>query len=162
MSDLPREEGADRPADPANQTPPPPPPPPPASPSYPAAPTSAASSAPSAPAGPGAALSSSDERTWSMFAHLGGIVLGFVAPLIVMLVQGERSPAVRRQSVEALNFQITVVIAYVVAFVLSLLLIGLLLLPLIWVATLVFCILAGMAANRGEDYRYPVSLRLVK
>ena len=161
MTDLPREQGSDRPASPVNQTPPPPPPSPPPSPGYPAAPTSSTSSAPSAPAGPGA-LSRSDERTWSMFAHLGGIVLGFIAPLIVMLVQGEKSPTVRRQSVEALNFQITIVIAYVVAFVLSLLLIGLLLIPLIWVATLVFCILAGMAANRGEDYRYPVSLRLVK
>ena len=104
----------------------------------------------------------SDERTWAMLAHLGGIVLGFVAPLIVMLTQGEKSPFARRQAVEALNFQILVLIAFTVSAVSMILLIGFLLLPLVWIGSVVFMVLAGVAANKGEDYRYPVSLRLVK
>lgn len=33
---------------------------------------------------------------------------------------------------------------------------------LVWVAGVIFGILGAMAANKGELYRYPVSLRLVK
>ncbi len=104
----------------------------------------------------------SDEQTWSMLAHLGGIVLGFLAPLIVMLTKGNESPYTRRQAVEALNFQITVLIGYVIASVLMFVLIGFLLWPLLYIANIVLCIMAGMAANKGQDYHYPLTLRLVK
>ncbi|MEO9222439.1 MAG: DUF4870 domain-containing protein, partial [Mycobacteriaceae bacterium] len=88
----------------------------------------------------------SDEQTWSMLAHLGGIVLGFLAPLIVMLTKGNESPFTRRQAVEALNFQITVLIGYVIASVLMFVLIGFLQWPLLYIANIVLCIMAGMAA----------------
>jgi uncharacterized Tic20 family protein len=95
-------------------------------------------------------------------AHLGGIVLGFLAPLIVMLTKGNESPYTRRHAVEALNFQITLIIGWVIALVLSFVLIGLLLFPILWIGDIVFCIIAGIAANKGEDYKYPFALRLVK
>jgi uncharacterized protein len=106
-------------------------------------------------------MTPSDERLWAMLSHLGGLLLGFVAPLIVMLVFGERSPFVRRHAVESLNFQITLFIAYVIAGLSLLLLIGFVLLPAIWIGSIVLMIIAGMAANRGEDYRYPINIRLV-
>src|SRR5215212_1927258 len=61
-------------------------------------------------------LSPADERTWGMLAHLSALLAAFVAlaflgPLLVMLIQGPKSDFVRRQSVEALNFQITTYIA---------------------------------------------------
>jgi uncharacterized Tic20 family protein len=108
------------------------------------------------------ALTESDQRMWSMLAHLGGIILGFIAPLIVMLVQGEKSPFVRRHSVEALNFQITLFIGFVVSAVLFLVVIGFLLFLVVWIGGIVFAIVAGLAANRGEEYRYPINIRLVK
>lgn len=107
-------------------------------------------------------LSQSDERLWSMLAQLGGIILGFLSGLIVMLVFGKRSAFVNDQAKEALNFQITLIIGWVIAFVLSFVLIGLLLFPVLWIVNIVFCIIAGMANNRGEAYRYPLTLRLVK
>lgn len=112
-------------------------------------------------------LSQQDERTWGMLAHISAILaaiigLSFIGPLIVMLVQGPRSAFVRRQSVEALNFQITTYIAAIVSFVLIFVLIGFLLLAAVGIGWLVLTIMAGMAANRGEDYRYPINLRLVK
>jgi len=60
-------------------------------------------------------MSPSDERTWAGLAHFGGLLLGFLAPLIVMLVKGEQSPRVRAQAVEALNFQIAFMIYMFVA-----------------------------------------------
>lgn len=46
--------------------------------------------------------------------------------------------------------------------VLSFVLIGLLLFPILWIGDIVFCVIAGIAANKGEDYKYPFTLRLVK
>lgn len=99
---------------------------------------------------------------WAMLAHLGGIVLWFIAPLVVMLTQGEKSAFVRRQSVEALNFQITLTIAYVVSTILIAVLIGILMLVVVGIGALILMIIAGIAANKGEDYRYPVNIRLIK
>ncbi|MDQ6873600.1 MAG: DUF4870 domain-containing protein [Actinomycetota bacterium] len=104
----------------------------------------------------------SDETLWSMLSHIGGIVLGFIAPLIVMLTKGNESPYTRYHAVEALNFQITIAIAWVATFILSFLIIGIIFVPVVIIANIAFCIIAGLAANKGETYRYPVTIRLVK
>lgn len=104
----------------------------------------------------------SDETLWSMLGHVGGIVLGFIAPLIVMLTKGNESPYTKYHSVEALNFQITIAIGYVAASILSAVIIGVFLFPVLLIVNLIFCIMAGMAANKGETYKYPFALRLVK
>lgn len=97
-----------------------------------------------------------------MLAHLLAIFTWFLGPLIIWLIKKDDHPYVDEQGKEALNFQITVTIAYCAAGVLSILCIGLLLFPLIWIGDLIFCILACIAANKGEHYRYPVSIRLIK
>jgi uncharacterized protein len=107
------------------------------------------------------AVSDSDRRTWSMLAHLGGIVLGFIAPLVVWIMYKDRDEFVKDQAQEALNFQITLAIGWVVAVVLSFVAIGFLLYPVLWIGGLILSIMGGMAANRGERYRYPFALRLI-
>jgi uncharacterized protein len=113
-----------------------------------------------------------DERTWALFAHLSGLIaafffLGFVGPLIVLLVQGSRSPFVRRHSVEALNFQLTLLLLSILAAIVVTLTLGLALLVVapiglvVAVAALAFIIVAMVKANHGEDYRYPLSWRVV-
>lgn len=99
-----------------------------------------------------------------LLTHLSGIVLGFIGPLIFWLIYRERSGFLNDQGKEALNFNITVALAYVVAYILMLVTFGLLFfLPiLVWIGALVFQILGGMAANKLQQYRYPVNLRLVK
>jgi uncharacterized Tic20 family protein len=105
---------------------------------------------------------SKDARTFAMLAHLLAIFTCFVGPLVIWLVKKEEHPFIDEQGKEALNFQITVAIAYVAASLLSFLCIGFLLFPAVWVVNLIFCIMACVAANKGEHYRYPVSLRLIK
>jgi uncharacterized Tic20 family protein len=99
---------------------------------------------------------------WAMIAQLSGIVIGFIGSLVIMLIFGPRNAFVKSQSTEALNFQITVAIGYVVGVVLSLVFIGVLILLAVWVLNIVFCIIAGLKNNSGEEYRYPFTLRLVK
>lgn len=105
--------------------------------------------------------SGSDQNQMAMIAHLLGIVTGFVGALIIYLVSKEKA-FVLEQSREALNFQITMLIAWIAAGVLSFVGIGIILYPLISIVNIIYCIIAGMAANKGEHYKYPFAIRLVK
>ncbi|MGW8127779.1 MAG: DUF4870 domain-containing protein [Stenotrophomonas sp.] len=111
---------------------------------------------------------SAEEKQWGMFAHLAslaGIVIplgNLLGPLIVWLVKKDTMPFVADQGKEALNFNITVFIAAFVSGILTLVLIGFLLLIVVGIAWLVLTILAALAANKGEAYRYPFTLRLIK
>lgn len=107
-------------------------------------------------------LTPGEERGWSVGAHLGGVFLSFLVPLILWLVFRERSRFLDHHGKEALNFQITLVIAYAVGFITAVFVIGFFILLAAWVCAIVFSIMAAIAANRGEYYRYPLSIRLVK
>jgi len=117
--------------------------------------------APTGQPGVGQELSPTDQRMWAMLGHLGGILFGFLAPLVVYLVQKDRGQYVKEQSAEALNFQITLLIGYVVSFILTFLIIGIFTWIAVGIAGLVFAIIAGLAANKGENYRYPVNIRMI-
>jgi uncharacterized Tic20 family protein len=122
--------------------------------------------APGAPGGYGgpSGYATNDEKTWALIAHFGGILVGFLAPLISMLVKGNESPTVRAHSVEALNFQITWGIATVIASIVAACTLGILFfLPLVtWLVVIIFSIVAGMKANEGVLYHYPMTWRIVK
>lgn len=124
-------------------------------------------SPPSAPPPP-AGDTSPEARQWAMFAHLSALVgflipLGSIlGPLIIWQIKKAEFPFVDDQGKEALNFQITVLIAVIACLVLSVVLIGFLLLPVVGIAALVLTIMGGIKANNGESYRYPFTLRLIK
>ena len=107
---------------------------------------------------------SQDDRTMAMIGHLSGIVAGFIGPLIIWLINKEKADKawLNEQAKEALNFQITMLIAWFVAGILTMVLIGMLLVPIIFIANIILCIMAGMKANEGVSYRYPFALRLIK
>jgi uncharacterized protein len=110
------------------------------------------------PAPMAAPLPTQDDRLWAMLAHLSGIVTGFIGPLVIWLVKKDQSPFVGDQAREALNFQIA---AMIVMLACGITVIGILLIPIIGLAALVFSILAGVEANKGVYYRYPYSIRLI-
>lgn len=109
------------------------------------------------------------ERNWAVLCHLSallgvvvwglGIVLG---PLIVWLIKKDTMSFVDDQGKEALNFQITVLLAGIVCSALVFVLIGIPLLAVLGIVDLVFIIIAAIKASEGVSYRYPVSLRLIK
>lgn len=138
---------------PANHTPPPAPPSPPPEPPTP--PPAAAEPAP-----PG----TTDDRNLAMLVHLSGILFSVIVPLIAWLVCKDDSSKryLSEQSKEALNFQIAVLIAYIISWVLTIILIGVLLGFLVWIANLVFCIIAAIKVSSDGSYSYPFTLRLIK
>ncbi len=103
-----------------------------------------------------------DQRLWATLTHIGGIFFNFVAPLVAYLVLRDRGNFIREHTRVALNFHITMGIAYVVSGLLTVVLIGAVLLPLIVVLALVFGIMAAIAANQGQFYRYPLSIEFIK
>ena len=107
-------------------------------------------------------MSDSDARLWAMLAHLSGIVIAIIGPLVIMMTFGKRNEFVRSQSTEALNFQITVFLATLVSALLMFVIIGIVLLPIVAIGALVFFIIGGVKAYNGEDYRYPINIRMVK
>ncbi len=109
-----------------------------------------------------APLSQSDERLWSTLVHIGGIFLGFISPLIGYLVLKDRSAFAREHTATALNFQITLAIAQVIGWVLTIVLIGGFLLLAVAIVNIVFSIIAALAANKGEPYKYPLTIQFVK
>jgi uncharacterized protein len=108
-----------------------------------------------------------EDTTWSVVAHLcvpisAVIGLSFVlGPLIIMLTAGPQRPFTRANAVEALNFQLTMLIGLLLSIPLVLVIVGIFTMIAIVVAGLVFSIIAAVAASRREVYRYPVTLRMV-
>jgi uncharacterized Tic20 family protein len=105
---------------------------------------------------------SKDARMWAMLCHLLGLFTSFVGPLIIWLLKKEEDPFIDNQGKEALNFQITLVIGWIVSGLLMFICIGALLGVAVSVVDIVFCIIACIKANGGEAYRYPVSIRFIK
>ncbi len=119
---------------------------------------------------PSQQLSEPDDRQWASFAHLGGI-LGPLPSLIIWLIFKDRGAFTNTEAKEALNFQITAVIAYVAVVVATSILSTFLwflafflgLAPLaVWVFVLIFSIAGFQKAKDGTGYRYPVNLRFIK
>lgn len=119
----------------------------------------------------GAESATGDEKSWSMFAHLAAFVamvplipvIGMVlGPLVVWLMKKESMPLVAENGKEALNFNISMFIAYCVALILCFILIGIPLLFGLIIFHFVVTIMAAIKASEGGVYKYPFSLKLVQ
>jgi uncharacterized Tic20 family protein len=109
-----------------------------------------------------------EARTWGMACHLislCGFIIPFgsiLGPLIIWVIKKNDDPFIDDQGKESINFQITVLIAFIVSAILTLVLIGFLLMFVVGIYALVMIIIASMKANEGIAYRYPYSIRLIK
>lgn len=151
------------------QLPPEPPPPP----ELPPAPATADLPPQSAPGAPAAAPSpdrlQSEARTWAMLTHLTALC-GFIGvpfghllgPLIVWLVKKDQIPLVDDQGKESLNFQLSMTLYGIVAGILTFVVIGVPLLIALVLADIVLVIIASVEANKGNLYRYPLTIRFLK
>jgi len=102
-----------------------------------------------------------DSRNMALLAHLLGIFTGFLGALIIWFLKKDTDPFVDKHGKEALNFQLTVLICHAILILPSFCVLFIPTLA-IYVVNIIFCILATVAANRGEDYRYPINIRIIK
>lgn len=109
-----------------------------------------------------------EEKNWSLFCHLAaitGFVIPFgnvIGPLVVWLIKKDESEQVNSHGKAALNFQITMTLAMIVAALSIFIIIGFLLLPLVALFDLVMVIVATVKVSNGESFTYPLSLQLIK
>jgi len=104
---------------------------------------------------------SNDDKNIATITHLGGTVFSFVPALIVWILKKDDSEFIADQAKEALNFQITIILAQFIAWILAWILIGFFFIFIIWLLNIVFCIIAAISTSKGETYRYPFCLRLI-
>jgi uncharacterized Tic20 family protein len=110
-----------------------------------------------------------EARKWAMICHLSALVglmgngVGFLlAPLIIWLIKKEDHPFIDEQGKEAVNFQITMFIALLLGALLTLVVVGIVLLIAAAILMTVLPIVAGVKANKGEAYQYPLTIRFIK
>lgn len=110
----------------------------------------------------GEAVPTKDERTMAMLAHLLGIILCIIGPLIIWVIKKDESKFIDDQGKEAMNFQIIPLILYVAGTLLWCLILPPLAAVVMWVIVVILSIMAALKANEGVRYRYPFALRLIK
>ena len=106
--------------------------------------------------------------TWAMVCHLSGFA-GFVfpfaniiAPLLIWGFKRTEFPYLDDQGKEAINFQISIAIYYIIAILLIIIVIGLFLLPLIAAFHIIAMIVAGVESAHGKYFRYPLTIRFLR
>lgn len=109
-----------------------------------------------------------DARKWASLCHIVALVgligngIGFVlGPLVVWLIKKDEDPFIDEQGKEAINFQITMVIAAIVSGILTIVVVGIFLLIAVGIVMIAFPIVAAVKASKGEHYRYPFTIRFI-
>lgn len=101
------------------------------------------------------------DTSMAVLAHVLGIFFPIIGPLVIYLIEKDKSAFSRNQAAEAFNFGITYFIGYVASAVLMFVCIGYVTLLLVFIGSIVLHIVAAVAASKGEWYRYPINLRLI-
>lgn len=105
------------------------------------------------------------ERTYSMFTHLSLLAFHFGIPLVpavvLWLIKREKSPFIDDHGREAINFQLSLLIYTVGIVAASFVTCGaaLVLYVPLYVLAIAGMIISSMAANKGQFYRYPMTIR---
>jgi uncharacterized Tic20 family protein len=123
------------------------------------------------PATTGHASYKTDEKQWAMYAHMSALIgvlflgaLMFVGPLVVWIQKRDTSPFVAANGKEALNFQLTMLIPFVITVLLAATISSYLLILTIGAALYsgVMAVIAGKEAGEGKMYQYPATLRIIQ
>ena len=106
----------------------------------------------------------SDERTMGILSHILAIVpgIGIFGPLIIWLIKKDESQFVAENAKESLNFQITIIIGWIIGWLTIVVLIGFVILAVLGILNVILVIIATIKASENKIYRYPFNLRLIK
>jgi len=118
----------------------------------------------------------SEARFWAMLCHLAALLgyltvfnFGFViplgnviGPLIIWAIKKDEIPFVDIQGKEAINFQLTMTIAFAISIVLMFVLVGFFMIILFSIYNFIMIIIAAIKSNDGVNYRYPLTIRFLK
>jgi len=123
-----------------------------------------------APAATPAAPADVDAQTrqWAMFVHLSllaGFIIplvGWAAPIVIWQLKKKELPGIEVHGKNVTNWIISALIYGAVSGVLVLIVIGILGLIALSICTIVFAIMGGLKANKGEVWKYPLTITFIK
>jgi uncharacterized Tic20 family protein len=115
------------------------------------------------PSGQQPRKSADDERTTAMMCHLMGLLFGILGCLVVWLIKKDESEFVDDQGKEAVNFHLSLLIYVLVTIPVIFVTcgVGVVLTLAVAIFGWVMGIIAAIAANKGERYRYPLTIRMI-
>lgn len=134
-------------------------------------PTPSSSTAAPPPAAANSSVNVQTERNWALAAHLTTLsnyigVPGFVGPLIIWLAKKDDMPFASTEAKEALNFQLSLYVYMVAAFILFITVIGALIsipaMVAIPIVHIIFTVIAAIKVSDGHPYTYPLTIRFIR
>ncbi len=115
-----------------------------------------------------APLHTPDERNWAVGCHLSslsgyiGVPFGHIlGPLIIWLIKKDSSRFLDEVGKETLNYNISIVLWFLLTIPLMFIVIGFFLFGALAILDIVVTFLAAQAASKGENYRYPLTIRFL-
>ena len=106
------------------------------------------------------ATSKKEDTALPLLTHILGIFTGFIGALIILLVTNDEYA--KKHARRALNWQLSLLIYYIISFILVLVLVGFVLIGVFALLNIIFCIIAAVRANKGELYTYPLTIQFLK
>jgi uncharacterized protein len=107
-------------------------------------------------------------RQWAFLLHisiLGGLVMppaALIAPIVIWQLKKDELPDIDAHGKNAVNWIISAAIYAIVSVLLVLVIIGIPMLMALGAAGVAFPIIAAIKANRGELWKYPLSITFLK
>lgn len=99
---------------------------------------------------------SQDDRTMALIAYIGGAFVSFIVPLVIYFIKKDQSKFVAFHAMQAMIFHIAILICYFIGVPLIAVLIGIPIVLAVGILSIVFSVIAALAANKGEWYEIPV------
>jgi uncharacterized Tic20 family protein len=103
----------------------------------------------------------SQDKTLAILVHLAGLFTSWVGPLIIYLIKKDSDPFTAANAREALNFQLTIMVALIISYILVFIIVGVFMVGIVMLINLIFSIRAAVKASNGSNYRYPFTIRLI-
>jgi len=107
-------------------------------------------------------------RMWGMFLHLSVFagyavpIAGLLAPIVIWQIKKDELPLIDEHGKNLMNWLLSLLVYTIACVLLSFLFVGIPLLFLLALLSVVFPIVAGIKANNGEVWKYPLSIEFLK
>ncbi|NLH17479.1 MAG: DUF4870 domain-containing protein [Phycisphaerae bacterium] len=104
------------------------------------------------------------ERTWAMLLHFALLlkILGAIGAIVIWQVKRKDLPGIEPHGKNAVNWILSELIYAAISGLLCMILIGIPMLMVLGVLGIVFPIMAGIKANNGQVWKYPLSIQFLK
>ena len=103
---------------------------------------------------------SKQDNTLPILTHILGLLTGFLGPLVILLASSKEDA--KKHAKIVLNWQFSLLIYFIIAGILTLVLVGFFLFIALGIMNTIFSIIGAVKASEGEVWKYPLSIQFFK